>query len=260
MNNTRTNQLKAIDRLLTIMDELRAGCPWDKKQSFESLRHLTIEEIYELSEALLAGNAEEIKKELGDVLLHIIFYAKIGSEKAAFDIADIANGISDKLIERHPHIYGDVQVSDEDDVKRNWEQLKLKEGTKGVLAGVPKSLPSLVMASRMQDKVAGIGFDWDSIEGVKAKVQEELQELNHEISEGNIKQIEAELGDVFFSLVNYARFLGVNPDDALATTNKKFRARFEVMEKNAITEKQQLSSLSAHQWETLWKQAKKTVG
>lgn len=260
MNNTRTNQLKAIDRLLTIMDELRAGCPWDKKQTFESLRHLTIEEIYELSEALLAGNVKEIKKELGDVLLHIIFYAKIGSEKAAFDIADIANGISDKLIERHPHIYGDVQVSDEDDVKRNWEQLKLKEGAKGVLAGVPKSLPSLVMASRMQDKVAGIGFDWDSIEGVKAKVQEELQELNHEISEGNIKQIEAELGDVFFSLVNYARFLGVNPDDALATTNKKFRARFEVMEKNAITEKQQLSSLSAHQWETLWQQAKKTVG
>lgn len=260
MNSTRTNQLKAIDRLLTIMDELRTGCPWDKKQTFESLRHLTIEEIYELSEALLEGNTEEIKKELGDVLLHIVFYAKIGSEKAAFDIADVANSISDKLIERHPHIYGDVQVSDEEDVKRNWEQLKLKEGAKGVLSGVPKGLPSLVMASRIQDKVAGIGFDWKSIEGVKEKIHEELLELNHEIDQGDLKQIEAELGDVFFSLVNYARFLGVNPDDALATTNKKFRARFEAMEKIANARKKQLSSLSSHQWETLWDEAKKTVG
>ena len=260
MNNKRTKQLKAFDRLLTIMDELRANCPWDKKQTFESLRHLTIEETYELSDALLEGDLNGVKSELGDLLLHIIFYAKIGSEQDAFDMADVANTISEKLIQRHPHIYGDVHVDDEADVKRNWEKLKLKEGNKGVLSGVPKGLPSLVMASRMQDKAAGIGFDWDSIDGVREKIIEELKELEHEIEQNDKAKIEAELGDVFFSLVNYARFLGVNPDDALASTNKRFKTRFGAMEKQAETEKLSLKTLTAEQWETLWKAAKKKVG
>ena len=209
MNKMRTKQLKALDRLLTIMDELREGCPWDKKQTFQSLRHLTIEETYELSEALLEEDLDGIKKELGDVLLHIIFYAKIGSEKNAFDIGDVAHSITEKLIQRHPHIYGDVTVKDEEDVKRNWEQLKLKEGNKSVLSGVPKSLPSLVMASRMQDKAAGIGFDWDSIAGVKEKIKEELQELEYEVTLDNKEKIEAELGDVFFPLLIMRVFLGL---------------------------------------------------
>jgi len=260
MNSERTHQLKALDRLLGIMDELRDGCPWDKKQTFESLRHLTIEETYELSEALLENDVAEIKNELGDLLLHIIFYAKIGSEKKAFDIGDVAHAISEKLIQRHPHIYGDVKAEDEDEVKKNWEKLKLKEGNKSVLSGVPKSLPSLVMASRMQDKAAGIGFDWDNIEGVREKINEELQELEHEVAQGDKDKITAELGDVFFSLVNYARFLGVNPDDALASTNKRFRRRFESMENQAATEKMALSALSSQQWETLWQTAKKKVG
>lgn len=260
MNVKRTQQLKAIDRLLTIMDELREGCPWDKKQTFESLRHLTIEETYELSEALLENDPEEIKNELGDVLLHIIFYAKIGSEKEVFDIGDIAHAISEKLIQRHPHVYGDVRVSGEEEVKKNWEKLKLKEGNQSVLSGVPKSLPSLVMASRMQDKAAGIGFDWDNINGVREKINEELQELEHEVAHGDKDKITAELGDVFFSLVNYARFLGVNPDDALASTNKRFRSRFEAMEKQALAKKITLSTLSSQQWELLWQSAKKQVG
>jgi len=260
MDNKRTRQLKALDQLLTIMNELRDGCPWDRKQTFQTLRHLTIEETYELSEALLENDLEAIKNELGDVLLHIIFYAKIGSEKDAFDIGDVADAIAEKLIKRHPHIYGDVQVADEEEVKRNWENLKLKEGNKGVLSGVPKGLPSMVMASRMQDKAAGIGFDWDSIDGVREKIIEELKELEHEIEQNDKAKIEAELGDVFFSLVNYARFLGVNPDDALASTNKRFKTRFEAMEKQAETEKLSLKTLTAEQWETLWKAAKKKVG
>jgi len=260
MDNKRTRQLKALDQLLTIMDELRDGCPWDRKQTFQTLRHLTIEETYELSEALLENDLEAIKNELGDVLLHIIFYAKIGSEKDAFDIGDVADAIAEKLIKRHPHIYGDVQVADEEEVKRNWENLKLKEGNKGVLSGVPKGLPSMVMASRMQDKAAGIGFDWDSIDGVREKIIEELKEMEHEIEQNDKAKIEAELGDVFFSLVNYARFLGVNPDDALASTNKRFKTRFEAMEKQAETEKLSLKTLTAEQWETLWKAAKKKVG
>ena len=260
MNNQRTRQLKAIDRLLTIMDELRVGCPWDKKQTFESLRHLTIEETYELSEALLEQDVDGIKSELGDILLHIIFYAKIGSEQGVFDIGNIADAIAEKLVQRHPHIYGNVQVSDEEEVKKNWEKLKLSEGNKSVLSGVPKSLPSLVMASRMQDKAAGIGFDWDSIDGVREKIDEELQELEHEITQGDKEKITAELGDVFFSLVNYARFLGVNPDDALAVTNKRFKARFEAMERQAAEKKLALNTLSSNQWETLWKAAKKMIG
>jgi len=260
MNSERTKQLKALDRLLTIMDELRQGCPWDRKQTFQSLRHLTIEETYELSEALLEEDLDEIKKELGDVLLHIVFYAKMGSEQNAFDIGDVAHSISEKLLQRHPHIYGDVTVTDEAEVKKNWEQLKLKEGNKSVLAGVPKSLPSLVMASRMQDKAAGIGFDWESVDGVKEKIVEELAELEHEITQDNKEKIEAELGDVFFSLVNYARFLGVNPDDALASTNKRFRTRFIAMEKAAAAQNLALNALTAAQWESLWQAAKKVVG
>lgn len=257
MDTKRTKQLKAFDRLLTIMDELRTNCPWDKKQTFASLRHLTIEETYELSEALLSGDLEEVKHELGDLLLHIIFYAKIGSEQKAFDIADVANAISEKLIDRHPHIYGDVEVKDEVDVKKNWEKLKLKGGNKGVLSGVPKSLPSMVMASRMQDKAAGIGFDWKTIDGVKDKIQEELSELDHEINHGTKEKISNELGDVFFSLVNYARFLNVNPDDALSSTNRRFRSRFEAMEKMAAQQGKALESLTTDQWEQLWQAAKK---
>ena len=260
MNKMRTKQLKALDRLLTIMDELREGCPWDKKQTFQSLRHLTIEETYELSEALLEEDLDGIKKELGDVLMHIIFYTKIGSEKNAFDIGDVAHSITKKLIQRHPHIYGDVTVKDEAEVKRNWEQLKLKEGNKSVLSGVPKSLPSLVMASRMQDKAAGIGFDWDSIAGVKEKIKEELQELEYEVTLDNKEKIEAELGDVFFSLVNYARFLGVNPDDALSSSNNRFRTRFMTMESLAASQQMSLSDLTPDQWELLWQTAKKSVG
>ena len=257
MDSKRTKQLKAFDRLLTIMDELRTNCPWDKKQTFASLRHLTIEETYELSEALLSGDLDEVKHELGDLLLHIVFYAKIGSEQKAFDIADVANAISEKLIDRHPHIYGDVEVKDEADVKKNWEKLKLKEGNKGVLSGVPKSLPSMVMASRMQDKAAGIGFDWKTIDGVKDKIQEELSELDHEINHGTKEKITDELGDVFFSLVNYARFLKINPDDALSSTNRRFRSRFEAMEKMAQQQGTALDSLTTDQWEQLWQAAKK---
>lgn len=257
MDSKRIKQLKAFDRLLTIMDELRTNCPWDKKQTFASLRHLTIEETYELSEALLSGDLDEVKNELGDLLLHIVFYAKIGSEQEAFDIADVANGISEKLIERHPHVYGDVVVNNEADVKKNWEKLKLKEGKKGVLSGVPKSLPSLVMASRMQDKAAGIGFDWKTIDGVKEKIKEELIELDHEIKHGAKEKITDELGDVFFSLVNYARFLKINPDDALSSTNRRFRSRFEAMEKTAKKQGKALDQLTPDQWEQLWQVAKK---
>jgi len=257
MDNRRTKQLKAFDRLLTIMDELRTNCPWDKKQTFASLRHLTIEETYELSEALLSGELDEVKNELGDLLLHIVFYAKIGNEQKAFDIADVANGISEKLIDRHPHIYGDVEVANETDVKKNWEKLKLKEGSKGVLSGVPQSLPSLVMASRMQDKAAGIGFDWKSIDGVKDKIREELSELDHEIKHGTKEKITDELGDVFFSLVNYARFLKINPDDALSSTNRRFRSRFEAMEMMAKQQGKALDDLTHDQWEQLWQAAKK---
>ncbi|MDP5092704.1 MAG: nucleoside triphosphate pyrophosphohydrolase, partial [Polaribacter sp.] len=231
--NSRKDQLAAFNRLLDIMDDLREKCPWDKKQTLESLRHLTIEETYELADAILDNDLQEIKKELGDVLLHIVFYAKIGSEKKAFDIADVANAISDKLIDRHPHIYGDVIVENEADVKRNWENLKLKEGKKSVLEGVPKSLPAVVKASRIQEKVAGVGFDWEKPEQVWEKVQEELTELNEEIKAGNTKNIEKEFGDVLFSMINYARFINVNPENALEKTNKKFINRFQYLEQEA---------------------------
>ena len=254
--NSRKDQLGAINRLLDIMDDLREKCPWDKKQTLESLRHLTIEETYELADAILDNDLPEIKKELGDVLLHIVFYAKIGSEKNAFDIADVANSICDKLVERHPHIYGDVVVENEADVKRNWEQLKLKEGKSSVLEGVPKSLPAVVKASRIQEKVAGVGFDWEKPEQVWEKVQEELSELNEEIKKGNTENIEKEFGDVLFSMINYARFINVNPENALEKTNKKFINRFQFLEKAAKKEGKQLADMSLTEMDVYWEKSK----
>lgn len=254
--NSRAQQLAAIDRLLTIMDELRQQCPWDKKQTLESLRHLTIEETYELGDAILDNDLEEVKKELGDLLLHIFFYAKIGSETNDFDIADVAESISEKLIHRHPHIYGDVKVKDEEEVKRNWEQLKLKEGKKSVLEGVPKSLPALVKASRIQEKVAGVGFDWEHPEQVWEKVQEELAEFNTEIKKGNTDAIESEFGDVLFSMINYARFINVNPENALERTNKKFIKRFQFLEEAAKKEGKKLSDMSLTEMDVHWEKSK----
>ncbi|MDO6601005.1 nucleoside triphosphate pyrophosphohydrolase [Tenacibaculum sp. 1_MG-2023] len=255
--NTRKDQLAAFNRLLDIMEELREKCPWDKKQTLESLRHLTIEETYELADAILEDDLPEIKKELGDLLLHIVFYAKIGSEKKAFDIADVANSISDKLIHRHPHIYGDVKVENEADVKRNWEQLKLKEGKTSVLEGVPKSLPALVKASRIQEKVAGVGFDWEEPHQVWEKVQEELNELNEEIKKGDKENTEKEFGDVLFSMINYARFIDVNPENALEKTNKKFINRFQYLEEATKTSGKELSDMSLVEMDVLWEDSKK---
>jgi len=254
--NSRKEQLEAFNRLLDIMDDLREKCPWDKKQTLQSLRHLTIEETYELADAILDNDLPEIKKELGDVLLHIVFYAKIGSEKKAFDIADVANSISDKLIDRHPHIYGDVQVENEADVKRNWENLKLKEGKTSVLEGVPKSLPAVVKASRIQEKVAGVGFDWEKPAQVWEKVQEELAELNEEIKAGHTENTEKEFGDVLFSMINYARFIDVNPENALEKTNKKFIKRFQYLEKAAKKQNKQLSDMSLTEMDVFWEESK----
>lgn len=255
--NSRTDQLKAFDRLLTIMDELRERCPWDKKQTMESLRHLTIEETYELGDAILDNDLEEVKKELGDVLLHIVFYSKIGSETNDFDIADVCNTICEKLISRHPHIYGDVKVAIEEDVKRNWENLKLKEGKKSVLEGVPKSLPAVVKASRIQEKVAGVGFDWEEPQQVFEKLQEELGELQHEISENNPEKMEAEFGDVLFSMINYARFLNINPENALERTNKKFIKRFQYLEGKAKEINKSLKDMTLAEMDVYWNEAKK---
>ena len=249
-------RLEAFQRLLNIMDDLRAQCPWDKKQTMQSLRHLTIEETYELGDAILDNDLQEVKKELGDLLLHIVFYAKIGSETGDFDIADVANGVCDKLIIRHPHIYGDIKVDDEEDVKRNWEKIKLKEGNKSVLGGVPKSLPALVKASRIQDKAAGVGFDWDNIDDVFAKVKEEIEELHAEVKAQKHTAIEAEFGDVLFSLINYARFLKVNPEDALERTNKKFIARFQYLERKAAESGKSLRDMTLAEMETYWQEAK----
>lgn len=252
----KTKQLQAFERLLIIMDELRANCPWDKKQTMETLRHLTIEEVYELGDAILENDLDEVKKELGDVLLHIVFYSKIGSETNAFDITDVCNSISDKLIERHPHIYGDVKVNDEEDVKRNWEQIKLKEGKKSVLEGVPNGLPALVKANRIQDKAAGVGFDWEKPQQVWEKVQEELQELQNEVQLNHIDKIEDELGDVLFSLVNYARFLKINPENALERTNKKFIKRFQFLEAKAKTLNKSLHDMTLAEMDVFWEEAK----
>ncbi|MBP6373047.1 MAG: nucleoside triphosphate pyrophosphohydrolase [Flavobacterium sp.] len=255
--NTRQQQLQAFERLLDVMDDLRAQCPWDKKQTMESLRHLTIEETYELGDAILNNDLNEVKKELGDVLLHIVFYAKIGSETLDFDIADVCNELCEKLIFRHPHIYGDVQVADEEEVKRNWEKLKLKEGKKSVLEGVPKGLPALVKASRIQDKAKGVGFDWEEPQQVWEKVQEELQELQAEVQANNPDALEAEFGDVLFSLINYARFLKINPEDALERTNKKFISRFQYLEKKAEQLGKSLSEMSLAEMDVFWNEAKK---
>lgn len=255
--NTRQQQLQAFERLLDVMDDLRAQCPWDKKQTMESLRHLTIEETYELGDAILNNDLNEVKKELGDVLLHIVFYAKIGSETHDFDIADVCNELCEKLIFRHPHIYGDVQVADEEEVKRNWEKLKLKEGKKSVLEGVPKGLPALVKASRIQDKAKGVGFDWEEPQQVWEKVQEELQELQAEVQANNPDALEAEFGDVLFSLINYARFLKINPEDALERTNKKFISRFQYLEQKAEQLGKSLSEMTLAEMDVFWNEAKK---
>jgi XTP/dITP diphosphohydrolase len=245
-------RLKAFERLLNIMDDLRAQCPWDKEQTIESLRHLTIEETYELSDAILNNDLNEIKKELGDIMLHMVFYSKIGQEKGAFTITEVLNGICEKLISRHPHIYGDVKVNNAQDVKQNWEQLKLKEGNKSVLSGVPNSMPSLVKAMRMQDKAAQVGFDWPDKSLVWDKVEEELQEFKE--AEG--KEKEGEFGDLLFSLVNYARWLKINPDDALEATNKKFKFRFESIEAEAKLQGRNLSDMTLEEMDVIWNAAK----
>lgn len=250
-------QLKAFERLLIIMDELREQCPWDKKQTLQTLRHLTIEETYELGDAILDNDLNEVKKELGDLLLHIVFYAKIGSETNDFDIADVCNEICEKLIHRHPHIYSDTVVKDEEEVKQNWEKLKLKEGKKSVLEGVPRSLPALVKASRIQDKVKGVGFDWEEPHQVWDKVQEELEELQEEVKSGDQDKIEAEFGDVLFSMINYARFLNVNPEDALERTNKKFIKRFQYLEGKASELGKPLMDMTLAEMDVFWNEAKK---
>lgn len=255
--HTRAQQLEAVGRLIDIMDELRLKCPWDKKQTLQSLRHLTIEETYELGDAILNNDLNEVKKELGDLLLHIVFYAKIGSETEAFDMADVANSISDKLINRHPHIYSDVKVNSADDVKQNWEKIKLTEGKNSVLEGVPTSLPALVKANRIQDKVAGVGFDWEKPEQVWEKVQEELSELNAELEAGNTDKIESEFGDVLFSMINYARFINVNPENALERTNKKFISRFQYLESQAKKIGKSLNDMSLTEMDVFWEEAKK---
>ncbi|MFT4601535.1 MAG: XTP/dITP diphosphohydrolase [Arenicella sp.] len=249
-------KLKAFERLLIIMDELRAQCPWDKKQTLESLRHLTIEETYELADAIIEGDLDELKGEIGDLMLHMVFYAKIADEKGAFDIADVLNAICDKLVHRHPHIYGDVVVADEEEVKSNWEKLKLKEGKTSVLQGVPKSLPAMVKATRIQDKVKGIGFEWDNREQVWDKVNEEIQEFHAEVDAGDKEKMEEEFGDVLFSLINYARWVDINPEDALAKTNRKFINRFQWMEIATKKDGKDISEMSLVEMDEYWEKSK----
>lgn len=257
----REAKLKAFDRLLTIMDELRENCPWDKKQTIESIRHLTIEETFELSDAILEGDLLEVKKELGDIMLHLVFYSRMASEAKAFDVADVLNGICEKLIVRHPHIYGDVKADDEETVKANWEKIKLKEGNKSVLEGVPKSLPALIKAIRIQEKARGVGFDWDHKDQVWEKVEEEMQEFKEEYH-GKIEHIDhekatAEFGDMLFSLINYARFIGINPEEALERTNKKFIKRFQYLETESAKDGKSLSDMTLAEMDEYWNQAKK---
>lgn len=248
---------EAIERLVGIIAQLRKGCPWDRKQTFEMLRYLTIEETYELSDAIIDGNLEEVKAELGDLIMHIVFYAQIGSEKNAFTISDVINGVCEKLIRRHPHIYGDTTVRDEEDVKRNWEKIKLAEGRSSVLEGVPKSLPAMIKANRIQEKAKGVGFDWDEESQVWEKVNEELAELKHEIdSKSSHEKIENEFGDVLFSMINYARFIGVNPEDALERTNKKFIKRFQFLENRSAEISKPLSEMSLSEMDEIWTESK----
>lgn len=254
--NSRKEQLEAFDRLLDIMEELREKCPWDRKQTFETLRPLTFEETYELGDAILENDLKEIRNELGDLLLHIVFYAKLGSEQKAFDIADVANQISEKLIYRHPHIYGDVEAEDEETVKRNWEALKLKEGKKSIFSGVPKGLPALVKAQRIQYKAAGVGFDWDDATQVWDKVKEELEEFRAEVQNNDQEAMEAEFGDVLFALLNYARFKKIDADSALERTNKKFITRFQYIENAAAAQNTSVSDMSLNELEKLWEESK----
>lgn len=253
--HTREQKLAAFGRLLDIMDDLRAKCPWDMKQTMESLRHLTIEETYELGDAILDGDLEEVKKEIGDLLLHMVFYAKIGSETEDFDIADSLNFICDKLISRHPHIYGDVEAADEQTVKENWEKLKLKEGKKSVLEGVPTSLPALVKAQRIQDKARGVGFDWEHEDQVWEKVKEELGEFQAEADAGS-DRMEAEFGDVLFALINFARFKNINAEDALEKTNRKFIRRFQYLEVESKKDGKQMGEMSLAEMDVYWERAK----
>ena len=258
--NTKEEKLRAFEQILDILDELREKCPWDRKQTLQSLRHLTLEEVYELSDSLLEENMEEIKKEIGDVFLHLIFYAKIASEKGIFDIADVLNVLCEKLIFRHPHIYGDVIAEDEEAVKQNWEKLKLKEGNQSVLEGVPNSLPSMVKAFRIQDKVKGLGFDFPNTGEAWKKVEEELEEFQAEIEAGSKEKQESELGDVFFSLINYARILGINADTALERTNIKFISRFKKMEHLAKERNLNLSEMSLDEMDNFWEESKLKIG
>lgn len=260
INKSMDERLVAFERLLNIMDDLRAKCPWDQKQTMESLRHLTIEETYELSDAILKNDKNEIKKEIGDILLHLVFYSKIGSETNDFNITDVINSLCEKMIFRHPHIYGDVKVDNAQQVTENWEKLKQKEGNKGALSGVPNSMPSLLKALRIQDKARAIGFDWDKPEQVWEKVQEELGELQEEVKNGDREKLEAEFGDVLFSLINYARYLNLNPEDALEKTNKKFIYRFNYMEQKIKEQGKALADSSLEEMDVFWNEAKKTEG
>ncbi len=255
--NIMDERLKAFERLLNIMDDLREKCPWDKKQTFETLRPLTIEETYELADAILDKDMDGIRGELGDLFLHLVFYSKLGSETGSFSVTEVLNGICEKLIFRHPHIYGDVEATTEEEVKANWEKLKLKEGKKSVLEGVPKSLPALVKAARIQEKVRGVGFDWDNKDQVWEKVQEEIGELDEAVESKNQDEIENEFGDVLFSLINYARFIDINPENALERTNKKFIKRFQWMEEKINTEGKEMSQMNLEELDQYWNQAKK---
>ncbi|MEC3878828.1 nucleoside triphosphate pyrophosphohydrolase [Parapedobacter sp. 10938] len=257
----QTTPPKAFERLLTVLNTLRTECPWDRKQTMETLRHLSIEEMYELGDAILDNDIGEVKKELGDLMMHLVFYARIAEEQGAFDVVDVLNSVCEKLISRHPHIYGDIEVADEDDVKRNWEQLKLKEGNKSVLAGVPRSLPALVKAYRIQDKVRGVGFDWEEKHQVWQKVEEELEEFKQEFDVTtneafDTEKAEAEFGDLLFSLVNYARFIGINPENALERTNKKFIKRFNHLEARAKETGKQLKEMTLAEMDIFWEEAK----
>jgi len=249
-------RLQSFQKLLDIMDELRAKCPWDSQQTFDSLRYLTIEETYELSDAIIDKKYADIGKELGDLLLHIVFYAKIGEEQNLFDIETVINGICEKLIRRHPHIFGEINVNSVDEVKENWEKIKLKEGSKSVLGGVPNSLPAMIKAYRIQEKARGVGFDWENTAQVWKKVQEELEEFNQE-KKSNSEKMESEFGDILFALINYARFININPEDALEKTNKKFIKRFNYIEKAAKESGKSLSEMTLDEMELLWQEAKK---
>ncbi len=259
---TAGNPESGFTRLLTILNDLRENCPWDKKQTFESLRHLTIEETYELSDAILSNDTTEIKKELGDLMMHLVFYARIASETNTFNITDVLNSVCDKLINRHPHIYADVDVDNEEDVKRNWEQIKLKEGNKSVLGGVPASLPALVKAARIQEKARGVGFDWENKDQVWEKVEEEMQEFRQEYNTDDNTVIdqeraESEFGDLMFSLINYARFVNINPENALEKTNRKFIKRFQYLESQAAASGKKLQDMTLAEMDVYWNEAKK---